>query len=96
MNNETKNIETDLVVEDAIFAELARTRTLRAPSGETRTIDLPVAAAVCRAFAKGQVAVYRDGGALVFKNTAAGAERLAASRGQTTTEAEETTGDQRE
>ena len=96
MNDETKNIETDFVVEDAIFAELARTRTLRAPSGETRTIDLPVAAAVCRAFAKGQVAVYRDGGALVFKNTAAGAERLAASRGQTTTEAEETTGDQRE
>ena len=37
MNDETKNIETDLVVEDAIFAELARTRTLRAPSGETRT-----------------------------------------------------------
>ncbi len=96
MNDETKNIETELVVEDAIFAELIRTRTLRAPSGETRTIDLPVAAAVCRAFAKGQVAVYRDGGALVFKNTAAGAERLAASRGQTTTEAEETTDDQRE
>ena len=96
MNDETKNIETDLVVEDAIFAELARTRTLCAPSGETRTIDLPVAAAVCRAFAKGQVAVYRDGGALVFKNTAAGAERLAASRGQTTAETEETTDDQRE
>ena len=95
MNDETENFDDALTVEDAIFAELIRTRTLRAPSGETRTIDLSVAA-VCRAFAKGQVAVYRDGGALVFKNTAAGAERLAASRGQTTTEAEETTGDQRE
>ncbi len=96
MNDETENFDDALTVEDAIFAELIRTRTLRAPSGETRTIDLPVAAAVCRAFAKGQVAVYRDGDALVFKNTAAGAERLAASRGQTMAEAEETTGDQRE